>query len=146
MTMTDTALLTGQDIGEAESAMTALLERVIAPTGRSRSEYITLRVLAAQSPYRSDAELIDFLASQRQLGLAPADVVTMLDRLQVDGLITASPVELTARGRALLDELATAVAPATRQLFTGLDPNDLAVAHRFLVDLIQRAQAMTSTA
>jgi hypothetical protein len=26
-TMTDTALLTGQDIGEAEGAMTALLER-----------------------------------------------------------------------------------------------------------------------
>ena len=68
--MTDTALLTGQDIGEAEGAMTALLERVIAPTGRSRSEYITLRVLAAQSPYGSDAELIDFLASQRQLGPA----------------------------------------------------------------------------
>jgi hypothetical protein len=32
-----------------------------------------------------------------------------------------------------LQELATAVAPVTRQLFTGLDPNDLAVAHRVLV-------------
>jgi hypothetical protein len=98
--MTDTALLTGQDIGEAEGAMTALLERTIAPTGRSRAEYITLRVLAAQSPHGSDAELIDFLASQRQLGLAPADVVTMLDHLRADGLMTASPVELTADGRA----------------------------------------------
>ena len=34
--MTDTALLTGQDIGEAEGALTALLERAIAPSGRSR--------------------------------------------------------------------------------------------------------------
>ena len=70
----------------------------------------------------------------------------MLDRLRVDGLMTASPVELTADGRALLDELGTAVAPVTRQLFTGLDPNDLAVAHRVLVDIIQRAHAMTSAA
>jgi hypothetical protein len=57
-------------------------------------------VLAAQSPHGSDAELIDFLASQRQLGLAPADVVTMLAHLRADGLMTASPVELTAYGGA----------------------------------------------
>jgi DNA-binding MarR family transcriptional regulator len=144
--MTDTALLTGQDIGEAEGAMTALLERAIAPTGRSRVEYITLRVLAAQSPHGSDADLIDYLASQRQLGLAPADVVTMLDQLRADGLTTASPIELSADGRALLEELAAAVAPVTRQIFTGLDTNDLAVAHRVLVELTQRAQAMTSAA
>ena len=79
------------------------MKRAIAPTGRSRAGYITLRVLAAKSPHGSDAELIDFLASQRQLGLPPAEVVTMLDHLRADGLMTASPVELTADGRALLE-------------------------------------------
>ncbi len=143
--MTDTALLTGQDVGEAEGAMTALLERAIAQTGRIRAEYVTLRVLAARGSFGSDAELIDFIAGQRQLGLAAADVGTMLDRLRADGLMTASPVELTADGRALLEDLAATVAPVTRQLFTGLDPNDLAVAHRVLVELTQRAQAMTGT-
>jgi DNA-binding MarR family transcriptional regulator len=144
--MTDTALLTGQDIGEAEGAMTALLERAIAPSGRSRAEYITLRVLDAQAPRGSDVELIDFLAGQRQLSLGRSDVLTMLDRLRVGGLVTVAPVQLTAAGHNLLQELATAVAPVTRQLFAGLDPNDLAVAHSVLVELIQRAGTMTSAA
>src|SRR5919197_2170718 len=144
--MTETALLTGQDIGEAEGALTALLERAIAASGRSRGEYITLRVLAARAPFGSAAELTDFLAGQRQLGLGRADVVTMLNRLRAEGLVTAAPVELTAAGHALLEQLATAVAPVTREVFAGLDRNDLAVAHRVLVELIRRAQTMTSAA
>jgi DNA-binding MarR family transcriptional regulator len=144
--MTETALLTGQDIGEAEGALTALLERAIAASGRSRGEYITLRVLAARAPFGGAAELTDFLAGQRQLGLGRADVVTMLNRLRAEGLVTAAPVELTADGHALLEQLATAVAPVTREVFAGLDRNDLAVAHRVLVELIRRAQTMTSAA
>jgi hypothetical protein len=145
-TMTDTALLTGQDIGEAEGAMTALLERAIAPSGRSRAEYITLRVLAAQAQYGSDGELIDYLAGQRQLGLDRVGVVAMLDRLRDDDLVAAASAELTAAGQNLLQELAAAVAPVTRELFAGLDPNDLAVSHRVLVELIQRARTMISAA
>jgi DNA-binding MarR family transcriptional regulator len=142
--MPDTALLTGQDIGEAEGALTALLERAIAPSGHSRAEYITLRVLAARAPFSSAADLNEFLAGQRQLGLDRAGAVTMLDRLRGEGLVTAAPVELTAGGRALLEELAAAVAPVTREVFADLDRNDLAVAHRVLVELIERARTMTS--
>lgn len=144
--MSDTALLTGQDIGEAEGAMSALLEHAIAASGRGRAEYITLRVLAARGPFASIAELSDFLAGQRQLGLARADAVTLLDRLCGEGLTTAEPVELTADGRAALRELATAVAPLTRQVFAGLDHEDLAVAHRVLVELVQRAEKLTNAA
>ena len=144
--MTDTAKLTGQDIGEAEGALTALLEHAIAASGRSRVEYITLRVLAARAPFGSAAELDDFLAGQRQLGLDRAGVVTMLDRLRAEGLVTAAPVELTVDGRALLEELAAAVAPVTRAVFAGFDGKDLAVAHRVLVELVQRARTMTSAA
>lgn len=142
--MTDTALLTGQDIGEAEGALTALLERAIAPTGRSRAEYITLRVLAARTPYGRADELIEFLAGERQLGLDRASAATMVDRLRREGLVTAVPVELTGDGRTLLDKLAATVAPVTREVFADLDRNDLAVAHRVLVELIGRARAMTS--
>lgn len=144
--MTDTALLTGQDIGEAQGALTALLERAIAPSGRSSTEYITLRVLAARAPFGSAAELSDFLTGERQLGLDHASVVTMLDRLRAEGLVTAAGVELTADGRAVLTELAAAVAPVTREVFAGLDRQDLAVAHRVLVELIQHARTMTSAA
>ncbi|MGH3502768.1 MAG: MarR family winged helix-turn-helix transcriptional regulator [Nocardioidaceae bacterium] len=142
--MTDTALLTGQDVGEAEGAMTALLERTIAPSGRSRAEYITLRVLAVRAPFESTAELTDFLAGQRQLGLDRAAIVTMLDNLRAEGLVTEAGVGLTATGHALLEELATAVAPVTREIFADLDPKDLAVAHRVLVELVQRARTITN--
>jgi hypothetical protein len=51
---------------------------------------------------------------------------------------------VTIDGSALLEELAKAVAPVTSQVFAGLDRTDLAVAHRVLVELIQRARRMTS--
>ena len=134
-------MLTGQDIGEAEGALTALLERSIAPSGRTRAEYLTLRVIAGRGPFAHDAQLIDFLAGQRQLGLDRARVVTLLDSLRAEGLV-ANGVELTAVGHALLADLTTAVAPVTRQVFAGLDPDDLAVAHRVLVQLVERAHAI----
>lgn len=137
--MTDAALLTGQDIAEAEGALTALLERTIAPSGRSRAEYVTLRVLASRGPFGTAAELTDYLAGQRQLDLDRAGVTALLDRLRAEALLTAEPVELTPDGRTLLDRLAALVAPVTRAVFAGLDHDDLAVAHRVLVELTSRA-------
>lgn len=156
--MTEPGLLTGQDIGEAEGAMTALLERALTPSGRSRAEYITLRLLAARGSFESPSDLADFLAGQRQLGLDRASAEALLDRMQADGLVTAGPVTptagpvtltagpvtLTADGRAVLDDLAARIAPVTRQVFTGIERDDLAAAHRVLTELIERANGMTA--
>jgi DNA-binding MarR family transcriptional regulator len=86
----------------------------------------------------------NFLAGERQLGLDRAGAVTILDRLRAEGLVTAAPVELTADGRVLLDELAAVVAPVSRKVFADVDRNDLAVAHRVLVELIERARTMSN--
>jgi DNA-binding MarR family transcriptional regulator len=149
--MTEPGLLTGRDIGEAEGAMTALLERALTPSGRSRAEYITLRLLAARGSFESPSDLADFLAGQRQLGLDRASAEALLDRMQADGLVTAGPVTptagpvtLTADGRAVLDDLAARIAPVTRQVFTGIERDDLAAAHRVLTELIERANGMTA--
>lgn len=140
--MTEQPTLTGQDIGEAEGAMTALLERAIAPEGRSRAEYIALRVLAARAPFDTVGELSDHLAGERQLGLGRADAEALVDRLRGEGLVSDAPVGLTPAGRAELDALAAVVAPVSRALFTGFDPAELAVAHRVLVELTERARAV----
>jgi DNA-binding MarR family transcriptional regulator len=142
--MTDTALLTGRDIGEAEGAMTALLERALAPRGRGRAEYLTLRVLATPPQRRDLAELIEFLARQPQVGMDRAGAATTVDRLRAEGLVAVTPdgVTLSTDGRAVLHDLADAVAPVTRQVFAGFDSNDLAVAHRVLVELTGRARSM----
>lgn len=61
--------LTGQDIAEAQGAVTRLLEHSLAGTGTSRYEYVVLRVLAVRGPYASPEELHAYLAGQPQVGL-----------------------------------------------------------------------------
>ena len=56
--------LTGQDIAEAEGAVTRLLERALAPTGTSRHQYVVLRVLTGRGPFTSPGELREYLAGQ----------------------------------------------------------------------------------
>src|SRR5215471_19086416 len=114
--MPQAPLLTGQDIAEAEGAVTRLLEQTLAKTGTTtRPQYIALRVLVARGPWASPRELHEFLAGQRQLGLT----------------------ETAAAG--LLASLNAAVAPTTQALYAGFDPDDLATTHRVLTQVIERA-------
>jgi hypothetical protein len=48
-------VLTGQDIGEAEGALTAVLEGVLRSSELNRTEYITLQVLATRGPFEAPA-------------------------------------------------------------------------------------------
>jgi len=138
-------VLTGQDIAEADGAVTRLLEQALAKEGATREEYIALRVLTLRGPWASPRELHAFLAGQRQLGLTEAGAAELLAALEGRGLArgTASdgrgPAEATAEGAALHAGLTAAVAPATRELYDGLAPADLAIARRVLTHLTERA-------
>jgi hypothetical protein len=148
MTETQAPTLTGQDIGEAEGALTALLEEALSGTGTTRNEYITLRVLAARGPFTSPADLHEFLAQARQLRLDAAGVKELLAGLETRGLVSGTlldapgPAQLTEEGTALNAQLAEAVAPTTKQIFADFDPDDLATAHRVLVQLVERAERL----
>jgi DNA-binding MarR family transcriptional regulator len=143
------ATLTGQDVGEAEGALSALLDQVLEGTGAgiTRTQYIALRVVA-RGPALAAAALGDFLAGQPQLGLDPAKAAELLRGLEAKGLVTRGdpdgpgPVQLTAAGAALNAELGRAVAAASEQLYTGIDPADLATAHRVLVEVTERANRL----
>ncbi len=121
-TMPQTPTLTGQDIAEAQGAVRALLDRVLADTGTTSNEYVALRVLAVRGPAASPAAFHEFLAGQRQLELDLPAVADLLGRLEARGLISGSsadgagPTQLTAEGAALHAGLADAVAAVTRQL------------------------------
>ena len=121
-TMPQTPTLTGQDIAEAQGAVRALLDRVLADTGTTSNEYVALRVLAVRGPAASPAAFHEFLAGQRQLELDLPAVADLLGRLEARGLISGSsadgagPTQLTAEGAALHARLADAVAAVTRQL------------------------------
>lgn len=144
--MPQAPLLTGQDIAEAEGAVTRLLEQTLAKTGTiTRPEYIALRVLVARGPWESPRELRDFLAGQRQLGLTEAAAAELLASLEDQGLASGTaaaapgPAEATEAGTALLARLNAAVAPATQALYAGFDPDELATTHRVLTQVIERA-------
>jgi hypothetical protein len=56
--------LTGQDIGESEGAVRALLDQILANTGTTSNQYIALRVLAVRGPDHPDtARSLNNLAS-----------------------------------------------------------------------------------
>jgi hypothetical protein len=148
--MSQPPILTGQDIAEAEGAVSRLLEHTLAPTGTSRQQYVVLRVLVVRGPFDSPRELHEYLAGQPQLGLGPEAVAALLGDMQKQGLATGTsldspgPAQATGEGTALLTRLAETVAPTTRQLFAGLDPDDLAAAHRVLTQIVARAGELTA--
>jgi hypothetical protein len=143
--MAQAPTLTGQDIAEAQGAVTRLLERALAGTGTNRYEYVTLRVLTLRGPFASASELHEFLAGQAQLGLTPEAAAGLLGGIEERGLASGTalgglgPAEATPAGTALLAKLTETVASTTRELFAASDPADLATAHRVLTHITQRA-------
>jgi DNA-binding MarR family transcriptional regulator len=148
--MSQPATLTGQDVGEAEGALTALLNQALAGTntGITRTQYLALRVLALRGPFPSPTALHDYLAGQPQVGLDRPQVAELFRSLEARGLVTGSaadgpgPTQLTPEGAALNAKLADAVAALTKRLYADLDPDDLATAHRVLVEITQRANRL----
>jgi DNA-binding MarR family transcriptional regulator len=145
--MAPPATLTGQDVGETEGALSALLDQVLEGTeaGVTRTQYIALRVVA-RGPALAPAALRDHLAGQRQLGLDRPQAAELLAGLEARGLITGGdpggPVRLTAEGAALNAQLGEAVAALSEGLYAGIDPDDLATAHRVLVEVTERAKRL----
>jgi hypothetical protein len=143
--MTQPPVLTGQDIAEAFGAVQGLQEQALAGTGSTGSEYVVLRVLAGRGPFQSPASLHELLAGQRQLALSPAAARELLAGLEARGLATGTvkdglgPAQLTPEGTETLRKLTETLAPAIRELYSGMPPEDLATAHRVLRQVIDRA-------
>ena len=147
--MAPPATLTGQDVGEAEGALSALLDQALegADAGITRAQYIALRVVA-RGPALAPTALRDVLAGQPQLRLDRPRAAELLGGLAARGLLSGGdpggpgPVQLTADGAALLARLGQAVAALSGQLYDGIDPADLATAHRVLVEVTERANRL----
>jgi DNA-binding MarR family transcriptional regulator len=146
--MSQPVTLTGQDIGEAQGAITTLLDRVLATTdsGITSSEHIVLRILAVRGPMKSPGDFHVYLASQPQLHLGLPGVAALLSKLEAQGLVTGGsdpngpgPTQLTPEGHALYTNLADTVNAAATRLYSSFNPDDLATAHRVLVGVIERA-------
>ncbi|MGP4023779.1 MarR family winged helix-turn-helix transcriptional regulator [Actinomadura sp. 3N407] len=141
--MTENPVLTGQDISEAHGAVRKLHEQILHGTGSTSNQHIALRVVAVRGPWADRTALRDHLCDQRQLGLDEAAADRLLDDLEQQEMITGgNPVTLTPQGEDLHTRLTTAVQGTAAQLYDGLPPDDLAVAHRVLTKVIERADRL----
>jgi DNA-binding MarR family transcriptional regulator len=129
--------LTGQDIAEAQGAVSALLDRILATEGVSSTEYVTMRVIAAGTQPR----VKEYLATQRQLNLTPSGVDALFEGLERQGLVTQD-AQLTDAGRKRFADLTAKVGEVTRELYAPFDPADLSVAHDVLRRVIDRASTL----
>ncbi|MBH0781716.1 MarR family winged helix-turn-helix transcriptional regulator [Nocardia bovistercoris] len=141
--------LTGQDIGEANGALDALLEDALADTGVTIREYLVLRTLGRQSP-RPARDFYDYLVGQRQLKLDASTAVDTVRGLEDRGLVTgvdpeATALTLTPEGVDLDAALAARAAPIATQVFGEMNPTDLQTAHRVLRDIIDRSRALRAS-
>ncbi|MEV0716639.1 MarR family transcriptional regulator [Asanoa sp. NPDC050611] len=145
--MTTTPTLTGQDVAEAQGALGALLDHVLANADVSGTEYVTFRVITARGPWATHRDLSSYLAGQPQLRLDPQAAAALCAGLVQKGLVSAGePVALTDGGARLFADLSETVRRTTTDIYAGLDPADLATAHNVLATLTDRARRATTPA
>src|SRR5262249_13700581 len=145
--MSQPAVLTGQDVGEAEEALTGLLNQVLAGTGTgiTRAQYIAIPLLSGGGPMASPAAVHAEPVAQPHFGLPRLQVAELFRGLEAKGLVTGSapdgpgPTQLTPDGTTLYAELVGAVAAVTKRVLAAFDSDDLAVAHRILIEVTERA-------
>ncbi len=139
--------LSTQVIGQAESALGAILRPLLARTGTTFCQWLVLTLTAASGSIIDRSQLIARITSARKMGEAEAGAA--ISALGSAGLLEALPgdpprVGLTSAGRDRYDEIRTAVEDVTARLFGDLPAEDLATAGRVLSIVTERASAELS--
>jgi DNA-binding MarR family transcriptional regulator len=141
-TPTSTPTFGTQLIGQTEKAMNTILDRLLAPTGLTEHQWVTLTLTVAGGGSVDRAQLIGRVAGG--LKVSEADANARIGELAAAGLLRAadgegSPVTITDAGRTLHDEIRAAVTPVTERLWGDLPAEDLAVTGRVLGTILARA-------
>jgi DNA-binding MarR family transcriptional regulator len=149
--MTTAPALTGRDIGEAENAIRALLDRQLEEAGLSFPEWTVLFTLDGDGPLPG-GELVrrqvhglkvpEAAARATVDGLRSSGLVAPVDRAGGPGGDGQDPrLTLTATGRARYRPVRQAVLRITNELYGDLPPADLEATHRTLAEVTRRANA-----
>jgi DNA-binding MarR family transcriptional regulator len=131
-----------QVIGQAESALGAILDPLLARTGTTFQQWLVLTVTAASGADIDPATLVARIASARKMD--GAEVETAIGELAAAGLArAASRITLTEAGQARYTGIRTALEEITARLFD-FPAEDLATAGRVLAIITARANAELS--
>ena len=139
-------VLSTQVIGQAESALGAILGPLLAPTGTTFDQWLVLTITAASGSVIDRDQLIARITGARKL--PASQVETAIAELAADGLLEPVPgdddhlrVALTEGGQARFGQIRGALEGVTARLFGDLPPEDLATAGRVLTIVTARAHA-----
>ena len=134
-------ILTSRNIGLAENALRALLNKALQHTGLDYHRWVALKLVAdGQWPIAVTTligQLKDFLKMDEASALAA------INDLRTEGLVeTGDRISTTLRGRSLYERLCDETGEISRQIYAGLDPDDLAATHRVLSVITARANSL----
>jgi DNA-binding MarR family transcriptional regulator len=140
--MSDYPPLSTQVIGQAESALGALLEPLLASGGITFHEWLVLAITAASGGNIDRSQLIARISAARKLDAAAIE--TAIAELAAAGMVVdEGPVEFTDAGRGTYQRIRDALEETTARLFD-FPPQDLAAAGRLLGVVTERANALLS--
>jgi hypothetical protein len=132
--------LSTQVIGQAESALGALLEPLLASAEITFHEWLVLAVTAASGGSMDRRQLVARISGARKVGAAAIE--TAIAELATAGMvIDEGPVEFTSVGWGTYQRIREAVEKTTARLFD-FPPEDLAAAGRILGIVTARANAV----
>jgi DNA-binding MarR family transcriptional regulator len=133
-------ILNTQVIGQAESALGAILSPLLARTGTTFNQWLVLTVTAASGSAIDRDQLIARITGARKIDAH--QVETALFELAADGLVLDEPrVGLSEAGQDRYREIRSALDDVTDRLFGNFPPEDLATAGRVLAIVTTRANA-----
>jgi DNA-binding MarR family transcriptional regulator len=136
-------ILTSRNIGLAENALRALLTRALHDTGLDYQRWVVLKLVADSASPIPLATLVGQLKDF--LKLDDATAIAAVNDVRARGIVEAGDsLSLTLRGRALYERLCDETGEISRQIYSGLDPDDLAATHRVLSAVTARANRLLS--
>jgi hypothetical protein len=133
--------LTGQDIGAASRATGALFQRLLARIGTEFNGWVMLNVLATNGASLTREDLVNRVA--QGLKIDAGEAADSLDKIAHSGLVrdVDGAVALTNAGTGRYKEISDGAGAIAQRLYGDLPAEDLAAAHRILVEVTERANA-----
>jgi hypothetical protein len=138
----DQPLLAPRTIGETENALRALLVQTLRGTDLDYPRWVVLSVVARSPSPVSATGLSSRLAAN--LRIDDASAIALIDVLRARHLVhdVGDSVAMTPDGTTLFERLDAEIGKLTRQLWAGIEVDDLAAAQRVLATITARADEL----
>ena len=142
--MSTTPAFSTQVIGQAENALGALMNRVLARTGGTFRQWVALNLTAASGGAIDRGQLVSRITGAVKIDDSAA--LAAIAELTASRLMESVPGEdsrvgLTDAGQARYQQIRTAIGEITARLYGDLPADDLATTGRVLTTITARANA-----